>query len=144
MKSATLVFKSAFLMALSLLFASQSFAAADKEAAIEARIKPVGEVCLQGDPCASATAPVVAASAEPRSGKEVYDTKCSACHATGAAGAPKLGDAAAWADRIAQGNDALYDHAINGFKGMPAKGLCMDCSDDEIKNAVNYMADNSK
>ena len=68
-------------------------------------------------------------------------TLCSgtACHATGAGGAPMLGDAVAWADRIAQGNDALYDHAINGLNGMPAKGLCMDCSDEEIQVAVDYM-----
>ena len=66
------------------------------------------------------------------------------CHASGAAGAPKLGDVAAWAPRVAAGNDTLYSNAIGGFKGMPAKGLCFDCSDDEIKAAVDHMVSNSQ
>ncbi|MGH1441551.1 MAG: c-type cytochrome [Cellvibrionaceae bacterium] len=105
------------------------------------RTSPVGELCMAGDSCAAA--PVVVASG-PRSGEDIYNSKCLACHNTGAAGAPKLGDAGAWAPRIAQGNDTLYTHAIGGFKGMPAKGLCMDCSDDEIKVTVDYMVENSK
>ncbi|CAA0078968.1 Cytochrome c-555 [BD1-7 clade bacterium] len=142
MKSATLVLKSAILLVLSTLMASQSFALSEeREAAMIERIKPVGTICLEGDGCAAAK---VVANAEPRTGKEIYDGKCVACHASGAAGAPKLGDAAAWTARIAQGNDALYSNAINGINGMPAKGLCMDCSDDEIKATVDYMVENSK
>lgn len=108
------------------------------------RTKPVGEVCMAGDPCAAAA--VASASAgEARSGEQVYSTKCFTCHATGAAGAPKLGDAAAWAARVAErGNDGMYESAIKGFKAMPAKGLCMDCSDDEIKTAVDHILANSK
>jgi len=105
------------------------------------RTSPVGELCMSGDSCAAA--PVVVASG-PRSGEDIYNSKCLACHNTGAAGAPKLGDAGAWAPRIAKGNDTLYTSAISGFKGMPAKGLCMDCSDDEIKATVDYMVNNSK
>lgn len=108
---------------------------------VSKRTSPVGELCMAGDSCAAA--PIVVASG-PRSGEEIYNSKCLACHNTGAAGAPKLGDVAAWAPRIAQGNDTLYTHAISGFKGMPAKGLCMDCSDDEIKATVDYMVENSK
>lgn len=110
--------------------------------AVAERIKPVGEVCIQGEDCGAAVSPAAGASAgggEPRSGESVYNTACTACHGTGAGGAPKLGDAAAWVDRIAQGNDALYDHAINGFNGMPPKGLCMDCSDEELRLTVDYM-----
>ena len=110
--------------------------------AIVERIQPVGEVCVQGEDCGAAVSAAAGAAAgggEPRSGEVVYNTACTACHATGAGGAPMLGDAVAWADRIAQGNDALYDHAINGLNGMPAKGLCMDCSDEEIQVAVDYM-----
>ncbi len=107
---------------------------------LEDRIKPVGEVCMAGDPCAAAA---VVASAEPRSGEAVYSSKCFTCHATGAAGAPKLGDTADWEARIsARGKDGLYAGAINGYNAMPAKGLCMDCSDDEIKAAVDYMLEN--
>ncbi len=109
---------------------------------LEDRIKPAGSLCMAGDDCASAVQ--VAAASGPRSGQDVYDSKCATCHATGAAGAPKLGDAAAWAPRSAKGIDALYTSAISGFKGMPAKGLCFDCSDDELKASVDYLVDNSK
>ena len=70
------------------------------------------------------------------------------CHTPGAAGAPKLGDAAAWGPRVAQGNDVLYDHAINGYMGqagmMPPKGGRPDIADDDVKAAVDYMVNNSK
>lgn len=106
------------------------------------RTKPVGEVCMAGSPCAAA---VVASSGEPRSGEQVYSKTCFTCHATGAAGAPKLGDAASWAARVdARGVDGMYKSAISGFQAMPAKGLCMDCSDDEIKAAVDHILDHSK
>ena len=117
------------------------FAVAAVKDQMAERIAPVGEMCMAGDSCAAA--PVAVASG-PRSGEEVYSSKCIACHSTGAAGAPKLGDAAGWASRIGKGIDVLYANAINGFNGMPAKGLCMDCSDDEIKASVDYMVDNSK
>ena len=110
-----------------------------QRAEVEERIKPVGEVCLQGDSsCGGAAA---AASSGARSGEDVYNAACMACHATGAGGAPLLGDAAAWADRIAKGNEALYNSGINGLPGtgMIAKGGCMNCSDEEIQGAVDYM-----
>jgi cytochrome c5 len=111
-----------------------------QRAAIEERIKPVGESCMQGDSSCGG-APVAAAGSGPRSGEEVYNTACMACHSTGAAGAPKLGDAAAWADRIAKGTDALYASGVNGVPGtgMIAKGGCATCSDEEIHAAVDYM-----
>lgn len=106
---------------------------------VEKRTKPVGEVCMAGEACAAA-ATSTAASAEGRSGKDVYTSKCSVCHATGAAGAPKLGEKGPWEARLAErGIDGLYKSSIAGFKGMPAKGLCMDCSEDEIKTTVDYM-----
>ena len=129
----------------STLFAGQSFAtSAAKEAAIVERIKPVGQVCVEGDESCAGVVAAVSATAEPRSGKEIYAASCTACHATGAAGAPKLADKAAWAPRIAQGKATLYKHALNGFNGMPAKGLCMDCSEDEIKATVDYILSKSK
>lgn len=130
------------LMVLSLSFISVSwFATAAVEDDIADRISPVGSLCMSGDECAAA--PVTVASG-PRSGEEIYNSKCVACHATGAAGAPKLGDAAAWAPRADKGIETLYTHAIAGFNAMPAKGLCGDCSDDEIKATVDYMVENSK
>ncbi len=85
-----------------------------------------------------------AAAMAERSGADVYNTKCTVCHATGAAGAPKLGDAAAWAPRAAIGVDALVASATKGKGAMPPKGLCMDCSAGELKAAVQHMLDNSK
>ena len=113
--------------------------------AIAERIKPVGEVCLQGDSsCAVAAASGGAAQA--RSGEEVYNAACLACHATGAGGAPVMGDAAAWADRIAKGMDALHESGIKGVPGtgMMAKGGCMNCSDEEVMAAVDFMVEKSQ
>ena len=107
------------------------------EAATIERIKPFGEVNI-------GAVPVAAASSGAADGKGTYTSACFACHGTGAAGAPKLGDKGAWKNRIAQGNDMLFDHAINGFKGMPAKGGNASLSDDAVKAAVKYMVDGSK
>lgn len=106
-------------------------------------------------PAAEAAAPAAAAEAAAPTvadagakGKEIYDGVCFVCHTPGAAGAPKLGDAAEWAKRVALGNDTLYDHAINGYMGqagmMPPKGGRPDISDDDVKAAVDYMVNNSK
>lgn len=115
------------------------------DAEIAARIAPVGETCMQGEECAAAPpAATASAGGGPRSGQQVYDTACHTCHAVGVAGAPKFGDAGAWGPRVAKGMDTLYTHALQGFNAMPAKGLCADCSDDEVKAAVDYMAENSK
>lgn len=75
---------------------------------------------------------------------DTYNTKCVACHASGAAGAPKLGDAAAWASRASLGMDALLASVKNGKGAMPPKGLCMDCTDEQFKGAIQFMLDNSK
>ncbi|MDP4651899.1 MAG: c-type cytochrome [Haliea sp.] len=116
-----------------------------QRAAIAERIKPMGEVCLQGDTtCGGAVAAGGAAMA--RSGEEVYNAACMACHMTGAAGAPVVGDVVAWAERITKGDDVLHDHGINGIPGtgMIAKGGCMSCSDEEVVAAVDYMVDSSR
>lgn len=89
--------------------------------------------------------PVVAANDV---GKKVYGNVCSLCHAAAVAGAPKPGDKADWAPRIAQGTDVLYKHALEGFTGakgmMPARGGSTTLSDDEVKAAVDFMVDQSK
>lgn len=123
---------------------SAGVALASVEDEIRARIAPVGEVCLQGEDCGEAAAPAASASSGPRSGSEVYDAVCMACHTTGAAGAPKIGDAAAWSDRVPKGLETLIDHAINGFNAMPAKGGCASCPDEEIAAAVEYMVEESQ
>jgi len=73
-----------------------------------------------------------------------YRTACMACHASGAAGAPKLGDKAAWKPRIAQGMDTLVKHALKGKGAMPPKGGRMDLTDAQIKSTVAYMVGESK
>lgn len=78
-----------------------------------------------------AAAPAAPATADAGNGKKVYDASCMACHSTGAAGAPKLGDKAAWAPRIAQGLDTLHTHAVKGIRAMPPRGTCAACSDDD-------------
>ena len=84
----------------------------------------------------------------PKSGTEVFDQVCSACHGPGIAGAPKAGDAAAWGPRIAKGKDTLYQHALQGFQGqtgvMPAKGGRPDVPDDLIRQAVDHMVELAK
>lgn len=127
------------LLAASGIASSQSATHAEE---IKARIAPVGTVCMSGDECAAA--PAAPASAEPRSGKEVYDATCGTCHAIGVSGAPKFGNAGDWAPRVAQGIDVLYTHALEGLNAMPARGLCMNCSDDELKAAVDYMVNAAK
>ena len=122
-----------------LLVSASVFAAVEDD--IAERIAPIGGVCMAGDACAAA---VIEVASGPRSGEEIYNSKCLACHATGAAGAPKLGDVGAWAPRVAKGMDVLYSNAINGYNAMPAKGLCMDCSDEEINVTVDFMVENSK
>lgn len=111
--------------------------------AIAERLKPVGELCLQGMDCGGA-APVAAASSGSLSGEEVYNQVCMACHATGAAGAPKRGDTAAWAPRLEKGMETLHNHALNGFNAMPAKGGRPDLSDEEVMAAVDYIIEGSR
>lgn len=79
-------------------------------------------------------------------GEKVFNASCSACHSTGAAGAPKIGDKAAWGPRIAKGKEALYNAALKGVPGtaMMARGTCGACSDDDLKAAVDYMVAKSK
>ncbi len=102
--------------------------------AIAERIKPIGGVYLAG------SEPVATAPSGPRDGATVYGTFCIACHGTGVSGAPKKDNTDDWAPRVAQGEATLLKHAIEGFNAMPPKGTCMDCSDDEIKLAIEHMA----
>jgi len=125
---------------------------AEYQAAVLERIAPVGEVYLPGEE-QQADAPVVETAAEPEpvatamTGPQVYNTACLACHASGVGGAPVVGDAAQWTDRIAQGVDVLKQHALEGFSGaagyMPPKGGRIDLSDEEVGSAVDYMVDES-
>ena len=119
-------------------------------AAVEERIRPLGDVYRPGQELAL---PTVETAVEPEpvatlmTGPQVYNGACIACHGNGVGGAPIVGDVEEWAPRIAQGTDTLHDHAINGFTGsagvMIAKGGRIDLSDGEIATAVDYMVDES-
>jgi cytochrome c5 len=92
---------------------------------------------------APATAAAGSAAAVPKNGTELFEQTCSACHGQGIAGAPRAGDKAAWAPRIAKGKALLYEHALQGFTGssgtMPPKGGAIDVPDDLVKQAVDHM-----
>ncbi|CCQ12662.1 Cytochrome c5 [Pseudoalteromonas luteoviolacea B = ATCC 29581] len=122
---------SAALLLLSTAVFAQPYDNSLTEEAIKARLAPVGSVYLAG------AATEVAAPTGPRSGEQVYQAACFACHGTGALGAPKT--TADWEARLAKGRDVLIEHAINGFNAMPPRGTCMDCSDDEIAAAIDFM-----
>lgn len=139
--------------------ADQAAAAVDAttEAAADAAGAATDAATAAGDDAATAAADTAAAAATAVApaagdaaggadlalGQSVYEGKCQACHASGAAGSPKLDDKANWAPRIAQGMDTLVKHALEGFKGtvgyMPPKGGFATLTDDEVKAAVAYM-----
>ncbi len=132
------------LVLLSLLAAGYVAAAVEDE--IRARIQPAGDVCVMGESCAAGLAAGPAAAGGAKTPEMVYQTYCFACHTTGANNAPVFGNKEAWAPRIAKGIDALYESALNGFNNgvMPAKGLCMDCTEDELKAAVDHIVQASQ
>lgn len=110
-----------------------------QHALVADRIAPDGHVMMAGQ------APVASSdSAAARSGESIYNVSCVACHDYGILGAPKMGDVAAWASRLEQGIETVYANAINGIRAMPARGTCMDCSDDEIKASIDYIFENSQ
>ena len=121
--------------------------------AVDERIKPFSQEAVSGQDNAAMKieAPAGAqkiALAVPKDGKELYEGVCKACHGAGLAGAPKAGDKAAWAPRLAEGMPTLYEHALKGYTGktgaMPAKGARTDLPDDLIKQGVDYLTSLAK
>ena len=125
---------------LTALLVSTAWAASEDTNTMLERLKSPASVCVVGDPCAESIdeASVVAAA---RTGDQVYNAACAGCHISGAAGAPKTGDAGAWASRLDKGMDTLVKHVVEGYNAMPARGLCTDCSDQELADAVAFMVD---
>ena len=141
----------------------------DTDSEVASYLAPVGEVCLANEPCvgrrageamdpaaggqpAATPGPSTAVAAQsapadqaPAAGAgefdpaAVYQRNCMACHTTGAAGAPQLGDQDAWDTRVEKGMDAVMQNVINGIGAMPARGLCMDCSDEQLRAIVDYI-----
>lgn len=102
----------------------------------ESRILPVARVEMQKA--------VVKTDGKPRTGEAIYNAVCTACHAAGVAGAPKTGDKAAWAPRIALGAAALLTSATNGKNAMPPRGGAADLTDAELKSVVEYLVGKAK
>ncbi len=94
---------------------------------------PVTTVVTAAEPARTQTGPVS------KVGEKAFNTICTGCHSTGALGAPKLGDKAAWAPRIAQGMEVLYNSALKGKNSMPAKGGNPSLSDADVKATVDYI-----
>ncbi len=109
-----------------------------QEQAVAERLAPEGRVAMQGDAATAPAASAAAGGAE-RTPSEIYTAHCAACHTTGAAGAPKTGEASDWEPRVAQGMDVVYEHTISGIRGMPPRGLCMTCSDEQLHAVVDWM-----
>jgi cytochrome c5 len=106
------------------------------------RIAPVGKVSFGGaGEMAEMPEPVEVAAAAPQTGEEVYQATCVACHSTGAAGAPKVGDVASWQLRADQGMNVLLDSSINGKGLMQPRAGIPSLSDDDLANAIKYMLD---
>jgi cytochrome c5 len=127
-----------------ILLVASAYGQTAREQAMLERLSPIGSVCMAGDACAAAA--IAAGPSGPRSGEEIYNGACMACHLTGASNAPLFGNVEQWAPRIATGMDALYASVFNGIEVdgllvMPVKGLCLDCSDDELKATVDYMVE---
>ncbi len=108
----------------------------DSSASAEELIKPVAQLNFQG----AASGP-----RDPQTGEQVYKAVCASCHATGAAGAPKFGDAAAWAPRLGKGYDGLLTSVLKGKGAMPARGGSnpADISDYELGRAVVYLSNSA-
>jgi len=131
-------------------------------------IRPIGQVCLLGQNCVGIkitdantddddTAQALEGNASEDTQEDVsinealaaegddfdaaatYQASCFACHASGAAGAPLLGDQEAWNSRMEKGMNVVMANVINGINAMPARGLCMDCTDNELRSIVDYM-----
>ena len=140
------------LATLSLTAVAASVQAEVDRDAIAERLRPVGELCLQGEECgtaaaaaggngASASAGAAGGAASSIDGSAIYNQVCMACHETGAAAAPIRGNEDNWAGRIDQGWDTLLDHSINGFNAMPARGGNPNLSDDEVAAATAYLVE---
>ena len=112
------------------------------------RIKPVGNLFMELPAEVAVTNASISASTLPLDGAQVFNQSCAACHSSGIAGAPKLGDQVQWKTRLTKGTEVLYVNALNGISGstgvMPAKGGNASLSDAEVKAAVDYIVDKAK
>lgn len=144
------------LVAFGIYFGAKAIAARTQEAQalndpivqkeVKDRLKPVAQVAIAGadNSVLEEKASSSAAALVDMPGEQLYKQTCYACHATGVLNAPKFGDKALWAPRIAKGMETLYQHALHGFNNMPAKGGNEGVSDKSVMAGVDYMVSHSK
>ena len=133
--------KSILFIVLGLALTAIGLEASEAEKAIEKRIAPVGQVCVEGQDCAQEVSFVSSNPDVIRSGEEIYEAACTTCHAIGLAGAPLFGSKVIWGERANEDLSVLVETVTNGLGGMPPMGMCMDCSQEELTNSVQYMLD---
>ncbi|MFV9654720.1 c-type cytochrome [Pseudomonas sp. NY15366] len=117
-------------------------AQATTDEAIAERLKPVGEVCIMGEECKGVENVAASAGGGARTADDIIAKHCNACHGAGVLGAPKIGDTAAWKERADHqgGLDGILAAAISGINAMPPKGTCADCTDEELREAIQKMS----
>ena len=133
--------KSILFIVLGLALTTIGLEASEAEKAIEKRITPVGQVCVEGQDCAQEASLVSSNPDVIRGGEEIYEAACTTCHAIGLAGVPLFGSKVIWGERANKDLAVLVETVTNGLGGMPPMGMCMDCSQEELTNSVQYMLD---
>ena len=129
-------------IALALALATIGLGASEAKKAIEKRIAPVGQVCMEGQECAEISSIAIeSVLIGTRTGEEIYGSACQTCHGIGLAGAPMFGEKISWGDRANKDLDKLVEIVKNGLNGMPPMGMCMDCTQEELTSSVQYMLD---
>jgi cytochrome c5 len=127
-----------------LLVAMHASAQGNDDVEIEQRIKPVGNVRIEGATQTTNTPTVLPENITPQekmtAGQETYQTYCATCHASGIAGAPKFRSVEDWKPRLAKGSETLLKNSIKGINAMPPKGTCAECADADLKAAIDYMS----
>ena len=119
-----------------------------QEKLIDQRLAPIGDVQIAGSSATQTASPAPApaggsANAVAQTGKQIWEGTCSACHQSGVLGAPKIGNKVAWAPHLAKGLKVLEDHALHGFKAMPAHGGNPSLTDAQVIAALDYMISQS-
>ena len=120
---------------------SVSYANHESKDSMNKRTEPVGHVHIEGTESAekAMAETMTEEPMAPRTGESIYASLCVACHSIGLANAPKSGDSAAWEKLMERGMDDLVSSAKAGKNAMPPMGTCADCSDDELKSAIEHM-----
>ena len=110
----------------------------ESAAALEKRIAPIGKVKIASTSSATNLQLLPIANIDNHLGKALFESKCVLCHGSGIAGAPRLGNKADWEPRIKK-KSSLLKHATTGYRAMPPKGACLECSVADLEAAINYM-----